>query len=63
MAFGYVDNSLFDFSLGNNFIDLDNNSFDFGLGCFLDGYSSSLLPDIRAGNLVNCLDKMEELGR
>lgn len=64
MIFGYVvDNSLFGFSLGNNFIDLDNNSFDLSLEYFLDGCSSDLLPNIRAKNLVNCPNKMEEPGR
>lgn len=62
MVFGYFSNNLFDFSLGNNFIALDNNSFNLGLGCFLDGCSSDLLTDILAENFINGPNKMEKLG-
>jgi hypothetical protein len=63
IVFDYFENNLFDFSLNNNFIDLNNNSFDLSLGCFLDGCSPSLLPDIRLGNFINCLDKIKEQAR
>jgi hypothetical protein len=62
MVFGYFGNNLLDFSLGNSFVDLDNNSFDLSLVCFLDECSSDFLPDILAGNFTNCPNKMEERG-